>query len=281
MSTIGRVFIVLNLVLSAAFLGWAANALSTTENLAGELAKEKKAHTDAVAAKDAELATLNTAKDGAIEQQRQMRESRDSIQAEAERLKTQIDELKRTGDKMQGELTKIASTLSDYNNTIKQLDEQKTAALEKRAEAERARDAALSEKQAAELAKSEADEATKNANLKIGDLEKDKLALNEDLSTAETRWQMLLAKTNMSASEIVVQKPIDALVLSVDKGLKLVVLNKGKSDEVKEGYVFDIYRGSQYKGQVRIQDVQDKMSSGLILNEKAGITSGDSATTSL
>jgi chromosome segregation ATPase len=234
-----------------------------------------------VAAKDAELGTLTTAKDGALEQQRQMREARDSIQAEAERLKTQIDELKRSGDKMQGELTKIASTLGDYNNTIKQLDEQKTAALEKRAEAERARDAALSEKQAAELAQSESDEATRNANLKIGDLEGEKVALTEKVSQLETRVQMVYAKTGIRADEIEAQKPIDALVLSVDKGLKLVILNKGKKDEVKQGYVFEIYRGSQYTGQVKVQDVQDGMCSGQIINEKSAITSGDSATTTL
>ena len=60
-----------------------------------------------------------------------------------------------------------------------------------------------------------------------------------------------------------------------------MILNKGKKDEVKAGYVFDIYRGSQYKGQVRITDVQEGMSSGLILREMNAIGRGDSATTSL
>ena len=50
-----------------------------------------------------------------------------------------------------------------------------------------------------------------------------------------------------------VRRPIEALVLDVKKDLKLVILNKGKKDDVKVGYVFDIYRGSQYKGQVRIR----------------------------
>ena len=74
---------------------------------------------------------------------------------------------------------------------------------------------------------------------------------------------------------------IEAEVLDVKRDLKLVVLNKGTKDGVKIGYVFDVYHGSTYKGQVRIQDVSEGMSSGLILNELKPIARGDAATTSL
>jgi hypothetical protein len=69
--------------------------------------------------------------------------------------------------------------------------------------------------------------------------------------------------------------------MSVNKDLRFVVLNKGSKDGVKAGYTFQIYRGQQYKGQVRVQDVQEGMCSALILNEKAPIANGDSATTRL
>jgi prefoldin subunit 5 len=281
MSPIGRIFIVLNLILSAAFVGWAANALGKAENYKDQITAAKKAHADEVAAKDKELSELQVQLTGVTEQQRSFREQRDSFEAESGRLKTQLDELKRANDTMQGNLTKIQSTLGDYNNSIAQLVQQKDAAIERAHEAERARDAAVSEKDAAMLAQRDAEEATSNANLKIGDLEAQKMALADEKELLQTRLDTLVAKTGVALPEVMVQKPIDALVLDVKKDLKLVVLNKGQKDDVKVGYVFDIYRGSQYKGQVRITDVRETISSGVISIEKAAIGQGDSATTTL
>jgi DNA repair exonuclease SbcCD ATPase subunit len=281
MSPIGKIFIVLNLILSAGFLGWASNALKKTEEFQKAADALKVEHAAAIAAKEAELSALQVSLNGVTEQQRKHREERDTIQTEADRLKTQIEEFKRANDTMQGNLTKIQSTLGDYNSSITQLSQQKDAAIERAHEAERARDAALAEKDAAILAQRDAEEATGNANTRIGDLEGEKLALAEQVDQLNTRLEVVMRQTGIPAKDVFAQPSIEALVLDVKKDLKLVILNKGKKDEVKPGYVFDIYRGSQYKGQVRITDVQDGMSSGLILNEKNAIGRGDSATTAL
>ena len=91
------------------------------------------------------------------DQQRQFREQRDGFETEAGRLKTQLDELKRSNDTMQGNLAKIQATLNDYNDSIKQLGEQKDAAIQRANEAERARDDARREMDAAVLAKNDAE----------------------------------------------------------------------------------------------------------------------------
>ncbi|MSR61527.1 MAG: hypothetical protein EXS08_03640 [Planctomycetes bacterium] len=70
---------------------------------------------------------------------------------------------------------------------------------------------------------------------------------------------------------------LEALVVSVDEGLRLVVLDKGQKDGVARAAVFDVYRGSQRKGRIQIQSVQDGASTGLILNEEVAISAGDSA----
>jgi DNA repair exonuclease SbcCD ATPase subunit len=281
MSTIGKVFIILNLILSAGFLGWASNALGHAREYKAELAAAKKASEEALAAKQKEVDDLTIEKNAVTDQQRQFREQRDAFETEAGRLKTQLEELKRSNDTMQGSLTKIQATLNDYNDTIKQLGDQKDAAVQRANEAERAKDAAEREKDAAVVAKNDAEEATANAMLRISDLEKEKMGLSEQVENLDTRLAVITKQTGVKASDVFSQPPIEALVLDVKKDLKLVILNKGRKDEVKVGYVFDIYRGSQYKGQVRIQDVQEGMSSGLILREMNAIGRGDSATTSL
>lgn len=116
---------------------------------------------------------------------------------------------------------------------------------------------------------------------RIAELEVENRALSEQIDALESRLQLVLERTGVHVINDAWPPPIDALVLDVNRDLKLVVLNKGKQDGVKEGYTFTIYRGSQYKGLVRVQDVQEGMCSALITGEKAPIERGDSATTSL
>jgi prefoldin subunit 5 len=281
MSPIGRIFIVLNLLLSAAFLGWAANALNNTESYKEQLAQARTEHEAALAAKDKELSDLQVNLNGVTEQQRTFREERDGSRAEADRLKTQLDELKRSSDQMQANLTAIKATLGEYKASIDQLTSQKDAAVERAHEAERARDAAVAEKDAAVLAQRDAEEATKNANLRIGDLEGQNQTLTSEVEKLNTRIEVFARETGVPLASFVSMPQIEARVLDVNKDLKLVILNKGKKDQVQVGYTFDVYSGSQYKGQIRIQDVQEGMSSGLILYEKNAIGRGDSATTAL
>jgi hypothetical protein len=116
---------------------------------------------------------------------------------------------------------------------------------------------------------------------RIAELEAENGALSEQVDALERRLQLVLEKTGVHVISHAWPPPIDAYVLDVKRDLKLVVLNKGKKDGVKEGYTFSIYRGSKFKGQARVQDVQESMCSALITGEKSPIERGDSASTSL
>jgi hypothetical protein len=69
--------------------------------------------------------------------------------------------------------------------------------------------------------------------------------------------------------------------MDVNSDLSFVVLNKGSRDGGKAGFLFNVYRGSIFKGQVRVQDVQEGMSSALIVNQKTPIAKFDKASTRL
>jgi len=286
MSPIGRIFIVLNLILSAAFLGWAANALATTEDSKQELENERARFAAELDAKDDQISQLNTEKDQLENDARTFREQRDQTQANADGLQSRLDEATRQNGTMQVELASISATLGDYNSTIAQLTQQKDDAIERAHEAERARDEAVDTAQAAELARRDAEEAARSAQLRIGDLEATRTALEEQVASLETRMQVLVSVTGVDPNQVEVQPQIEAAVLNVRHDLEgpgLVMLNVGSEDGVKRGFTFEVYRGSQYKGQVRAENVQTKMSWAIITRTVPGttISQGDRAATHL
>ena len=63
MSPIGRIFTVLNLILAAAFLGWASNTLATSKQFKDKYETEKTAHDATRQEKDEEISTFNQAFD--------------------------------------------------------------------------------------------------------------------------------------------------------------------------------------------------------------------------
>ena len=63
----------------------------------------------------------------------------------------------------------------------------------------------------------------------------------------------------------------------------LVMLNVGADNNVQRGFTFEIYRGSTYKGKVRVENVQGKYCSAVIIDSRPGTTiaQGDRAATNL
>jgi len=285
MSPIGRIFIVLNLVLSAFFLGWASTALATTEDWKGKHAEAEQAMAEAVAAKDAEISDLTIAKNDASEGQRKFREERDQIQTLADNLQGQLDGEKRRNDGMQGEISKIQASLGDFNTTIATLSGDKDRAVQRANDAENARDDAVQSQQDAEMAKRDAEEALVAANTSIGDLRVATTSLEDQVSSLNTRLMVLAEVTGTNIDDIMVQPQIEGAVLDVRYDLSpgLVMLNVGSDNEVQRGFTFEIYRGSTYKGRVRVENVQGKYCSAVIIDAKAGTTiaQGDRAATNL
>ncbi len=285
MSPIGRIFIVLNLALAAAFLGWASNALATNQ-------KWKDQHAQLTAQKEAELQAKEskiselTAKLGQTEEDsRARREERDGLQTQLEGANTRLAEAQRENDAMQANLTKISATLNDYNDTISQLNTEKDRAVERSHEMERERDQAVAQAETAEMARRDAEGAKTQADTSIADLQAERTSLQEELSRLETHLQVLVNVTGVSYEDILAQPEINAAVLDVRHDLPpgLVMLNVGASQNVKRGYTFEVFNGREYKGQVRVENVQDNVSSALIIRAVPGTTiaQGDRAATHL
>jgi chromosome segregation ATPase len=283
MSTIGKVFLVLNLVLAGAFLGWAANSLGKTEQL-------KKANAEKVAGLEKEKADLDaqlTSTRGTLNSEKSAKDAaqaeRDSFKTEAGRYKEELDSSKRANDQLRGDVAKINETMSGLNERLQQIEQSKDAATAEARKMQGERDAANRRADEADTARRTAEESQQSAQLAIADLEKQLKWSKTELEKAKTQFLNAQALTGLNVSDVKAQKPINAQVVKVDDSIKLVALNVGSNAGVERGYTFDIYSGSTYKGRVRVETVHPDMCSALITLAKEGtkINAGDSAATVL
>lgn len=283
MSTIGKVFIILNALLAAAFLGYAIHALGKTEEL---LASHKKSIAELTVSKDAlekEKSELQVKLDGETKAKDAARNESETNKQEAERNRRELDSANADNAKFQAELARIGTTLNDVDATTKDSISKMEKSFQEASAAAQARDTAVSEKDAAETARRNAEDQLRLAQASIADLEKQLTTAKKTNSALETELGTIVAVTGVDRSKIVAQPAIDGAVLSADPALKLITLNVGKDAGVTAGMSFAIYRGPTYKGEARIQKVQSNMSSALITLEVPGqrIGQGDSASTRL
>jgi hypothetical protein len=283
MSPIGRIFIVLNLILAALFLGWAATHLGTSQDF-------KKRHETTQAEfdqyKEEKEAEANGLRAQIAQQEDSMsnvRGERDTADADRARLQSDLETARSRNTALDADVKGINASLSNYDETNRQLQARLEQATTDSRAADEARRDAEDGLDAAEEAQRTAEEQLASSEKRIADMEADHTGLQRQVQDLDTQLQTLVDYTGVSAAEIIAMPVIDGAVLQVvnttDPGL--VAINKGQSDGVKRGFTFDIYHGSQYKGQVRVESVQPNMCTAVIIRtvDGARIGQGDAATT--
>lgn len=285
MSAIGRIFVILNLVLAAAFVGYASTSLAKGSEWKKKYEDEAKAHATTQAALDADKSKLVT--DLASERglKEQALAEKDANKAEADRNAADLETARRTIADLTASVSSIEATLAGYNQTIAQVTAAKDAAVEDAREQERARVTAEGERDAAVTAQRNAQDGLTQAQSAIAQLERDLTSSRKEASKLDAEITQLVATTGVVRDTISSTPAIQARVLQVSYDLKpgLVALNVGSEQGVKRGMTFQIYSGSTWKGQVRVENVQPGMSSALITDMTAGqtIAQGDNAATVL
>jgi len=285
MSSIGKIFVVLNLVLAAAFVGWAANAVS----LSGEF-KKKYEDAVAVAGKDkmqleAELSKVRADNQLVTRERASAIEQRDEAKRAQDRLQTENKDLEAKNSSLNASVTNIETTLSEITaSRDKAFDDTKKSLASMKSSDEAKRTAELAQT-AAEAAQADAEGKLRAMTDQVASLEKEKTTLLTERGSLQTSFDTLVANTGVNVTDFANVPDIDGSVLGIDTSVApgLVGINKGSNHNVKRGFVFEIFDGATYKGQVRVEFVHGDMSSGLITRTVPGqtIRQGDGATTRL
>jgi len=283
MSPIGKLFLVLNLVLAGAFVGSAANLIGTSDEWRAKASSTESQLAEAKAEADAQINALNS-------QIQTIQGERDRLKNDVAQVQGQLaaveqdllTEQQQNGD-LRESLTSIEAKLSNLEGTNRTQASQITELQRKSDTLRDERDAALDDRDQAVAAATRAGEAQQLAVGRTGDLES---ALRSSRDTAESAQAQLLAAARMYGFDpnVVAGAPplLDGVVLeaSYDGGAPIVMINLGKKHNVKPGFTFDVFNGAAYKGQIRIEVVNDATSAATIsLPSNTRVARGDRVST--
>lgn len=285
MSSIGKIFAILNVALAAAFLGWAVNLVESGNDYKGQLDTANREHEEATASLEEELAGLREQLNQAKDQQRTHREDAARAKDRADSAEAQLQQAENANAQLRGDISKLTDINSGFKATIDNLEQGKSAAMKMASEAVSERDDAERAQREAEGAKRDAEEAMAGAERRIASLEADLVAARSKAETLQAQLQAAISQTGISLSDVSAQPLIEGAVLEVRTNVPpgLVALNVGSDDGVQQGMTFEIYGPSDYKGRVQVTSVLPDKCSALVTlqNQGTSIARGDRATTRL
>jgi hypothetical protein len=285
MSPIGKIFTVLNLVLAGLFLGWAVHAASNGQNLKQELAAERTAHQAATKALGTEKSTL-VAKVQELENQKaRLMSERDDAQATAERHAADLKKEAARNGELNASVTKIETTLEGLVASKDKMAADMLRATQAQNDAEKAQAAAEAAQREAESKLADMTQKFGTAEASIADLERTRESLKKDMAKVQNQLDTVVSQTGYSLANVTAMPLVEGRVISVvtNPAPGMVAINKGKTSNVSPGFTFEIYDGQTYKGQVRVDYVQENTCSAVIVRSAPGqtIRQGDSASTRL
>lgn len=268
MSSIGKILVVVNLVLSLVVLGAAGSLLQRTETT-------KADYDNVVTAKDALQQELDEARNEALAKERQLSQEKLLLQQENDDLKVARDNATRTANKLEldnqqlrDDITKINSKLDALETSFQSTNQRNNELVDANAQL---RTDAMNAQQAqadAEEARREAEDALAQAQALIADLQGQVASLQEDVRDAQNLVSYAQA-SGVDMAGVQAAPPLDGAVVEVDNQYNFVILDKGGRDGVKSGFLFDIHRSGQWLGQVKVDKVYDDYCTARIV-EKAG-----------
>lgn len=285
MKPIGIVFIILNLVLAAAFLGYTSHAHETNKNWRTEYEALENSSNEEISGLQVDLANSRASTANAEEQADTFREQRDNYKTQLDAANADLLTANAENAQLRGEVAGINATLESFRTDIETANNLRVEAVAARDEALRAQAEAEEAMQAAILARRDAEDERDAANQSFADLSLAHADLIASREALQTDFDVLVAMTGTNIDDIKSQPLVPATVVDLSRDIEpgLVVLNVGKNRDVKRGWTFQIYRDGQYKGEVRVDNVDETMCSALIVREVGpnAIQQGDSANTRL
>jgi hypothetical protein len=261
MSTVAKVFVVLNLILAVAFLGAAAAFLGWDDWYRKRLDAALGEHGRVLTARDAVITDLRGQLAEAQRNAKDATDQKNTLQGQVSALQASYDQMKKSYDELNASATAATRALLVAQNTIKegrqltdQLMTERQALTDTAKRFQEERDAAVKNQATADLQLEKTMTELKDLTVKLSQTETDLQRTQFRLRQFEERYP-----GGMPGPEQPMQT---AKVLAADDATNVVVISLGSEDGVKEGFRYTISRGNQYVGTIEITHVEAKQAAG-------------------
>jgi len=251
-STIAKVCVVLIFGLSVAFCAVSAQLFAKKDKLTAEFDKYKKEAEEKIATSKARIEKLESELTQLKSKNAELANRITVVEREREEARARAKEQELAKNTAQKEKAQLMVLYDALNKKVEEWVKN-TAAVE--AEYNKMKQ----ELTAAQQAFRDKDIQIKKLQDELNTKTKQVAELDAQITELKKRLEARAAGATAGAEY---QPPIDAKVIKVDPRLNLVVIDKGRKDDVGVGYIFTVYRGDKYVGDLRIESVQNEFSGG-------------------
>lgn len=283
MSPIGRIFIVINFALALAFLGWASAALAQSQDYKVQFLGLQDEHEAVVTEKDRIIAQERSDRQSVASDLDQLRSTHQTTEASLTQSQNELEKARGDLNQLKSSYETMAQTLGEYDDRNKELTDSLERLKDQLIAANDAKNEAINARNELETVKNDLERGIDEKENAIAQLEEDLQAAKDSIQEQDTLITTAETVFGTKLATLMAQPHIDGAVLQVTSDLQpgLVSINRGSADNVRRGFTFEIYSGGQYKGRVRVVDVQDNMCTAVVekVFEGRAIEQGDSATT--
>jgi Tfp pilus assembly protein PilX len=280
MSSIGKIFVIVNLVLALLVVGSMGALLNASRATRDDVTRLETA----LAEKEAQLAQGES--DFAT-RKRQLEAEKQTLQSEVQDLKVERDNAQRNADRQTTDNQQLRDDFTKLTASVGLLQQDLSAKEQRNGELQATSDDLRTQALDAQEQARQAEIARRDLAEQIAGFESQVEQLDGELTAALDRARQaerlleVAQGAGFNPHSILATPAIDALVAQVDTDYDFVILDKGKADNVEKGFVFDVYRGGDYLGQVRVDQVHESHSTAKIVLERSPMRAHDRATTRL
>lgn len=270
MSQIARVFAVLNLVLAAGFLFAAGTFLGVKADYIKQLDAEKTSRTNDNTKNNQKIVELGGSISDLTTRNSELTQKNASLETKVTEQKARIEQTESENATKNGQISGLTKDVESSTDAVKRGQDEIKRVTDKNLELVAAVKTAQENEKSAKEAETAAKATIVERDNAIAGLERDKTTLegmNHEKSLI-IEWARNVG--GLDLSKAMKMDPVDARVIGVDQGLKLVQFNVGSKANVAKGYTIDVVRGNTYIGRVRIDQVYGDTCAGTLMYAKDG-----------
>ncbi len=279
MSTLAKILVIINLVLSVAFFGVTSTLFMVRKNWRASYEELRTSTQAELAEQIKSFEPYKTSMGNMRTENRGLLEARNNLQSENNQLKEQIQNLTSEKESLTEANKEQLALLKKQEENNQRLNDNIANLNSQNETLRNERQKAVSDKQAAVVAYTSLSIDLSKTQEELTNARADLQESNQQVEKFEI--MIAAAEKNGYKLDQFQQPQINGVIDAVSNEENIVVISVGKDQKVEHGHVFAVRRGGDYIGKIEVTDVYQDLSGARVIytKENTNIQVGDTIET--